>query len=96
MGLQHKICKILSEFLSGNCFVKNSVKSSDKLVCGVFGIFSKLVCMTVPLYSSSNLVCLANERVWYWCGLESLIIGFYVYHLGCDSWYACYAINLVK
>ena len=32
----------------------------------------------VPLYSSSNLVCLANERVWY--GLESLVIGSYIYH----------------
>ena len=29
---------------------------------------------------STNLVCLANEGFWYWCGLESLIIGSYVYH----------------
>ena len=44
------------------------------LISGGFG-------MRYHLYSSSNLVCLANERVWYWCGLESLIIGSYVYHL---------------
>ena len=36
--------------------------------------------MRYRLYST-NLVCLANERFWYWCGLESLIIGSYVYHL---------------
>ena len=35
--------------------------------------------MRYCLYST-NLVCLANERFWYWCGLESLIIGSYVYH----------------
>ena len=50
------------------------------MISGGFGIFSKLVLYEVPLYST-NLVCLANERFWYWCGLESLIIGSYVYHL---------------
>ena len=34
--------------------------------------------------------------VWYWCGLESLIIGSYIYHLDVIAGNARYAINLVK
>ena len=50
---------------------------NDKWGCWVF---SRLVCMRYRLYST-NLVCFANEGFWYWCGLESLIIGSYIYHL---------------
>ena len=32
-----------------------------------FGVFNRLVCRRSRLYST-NLVCLANERFWYWYG----------------------------
>ena len=37
------------------------------MISGVFWVFIRLVCRMYQLYST-NLVCLANERVWYWYG----------------------------
>ena len=45
---------------------------------------------------STNLVCLANERFWYWYGWNRLFIGSYVYHSDVIAGYAHYVINLVK
>ena len=37
-----------------------------EVISGVW-VFNMLVCMMYRLYST-NLVCLANERFWYWYG----------------------------
>ena len=49
------------------------------MISGVFGLFNSLVCRMYQLYST-NLVCLADERVLVLVWLESLFIGSYVYH----------------
>ena len=50
---------------------------SDRLLLGVF---SKLVCMRYHCTLHQTLYAWLMRGVWYWCGLESLIIGSYVYH----------------
>ena len=44
------------------------------------GIFSRLVCMRYHCTLHQTLYAWLMRGVWYWCGLESLIIGSYVYH----------------
>ena len=45
-----------------------------------FWVFNRLVCRRYWVYST-NLVCLASERVLVLVWLESLFIGSYIYHL---------------
>ena len=51
--------------------------ADDRLL---FGVFSKLVCMRYHCTLHQTLYAWLMRGVWYWCGLESLIIGSYVYH----------------
>ena len=51
---------------------------ADRLL---FGVFSKLVCMRYHCTLHQTMYAWLMRGVWYWCGLESLIIGSYIYHL---------------
>ena len=46
----------------------------------LFGVFSRLVCMRYCCTLHQTLYAWLMRGVWYWCGLESLIIGSYIYH----------------
>ena len=71
--------------------IPNTDQPRLQLISGGFWVFNRLVCRRYRLYST-NLVCLANERFWYWYGWNPYLH----LSLGCDSWYARYVINLVK
>ena len=53
-----------------NIMKKNLV--NDRLL---FGVFSSLVCMRYHCTLHQTLYAWLMRGVWYWCGLESLIIG---------------------
>ena len=58
-----------------------SAISDDQLLDRLlFGVFSKLVCMRYHCTLHQTLYAWLMRGVWYWCGLESLIIGSYIYH----------------
>ena len=50
-----------------------------KVISGDFGYLIGWFVGCTWLYST-NLVCLANERFWYWYGWIPLFIGSYIYH----------------
>ena len=69
---------------------------STKMIGWYLGLFSRLVCM--------RYCCTLHQTLYAWLmkgGLVLVWFGILNYRvlclsLRCDSWYACYAINLVK
>ena len=55
-------------------------KSYDTMIGYYLGLFSKLVCMRYCCTLHQTLYAWLMRGVWYWCGLECLIIGSYIYH----------------
>ena len=53
---------------------------STKMIGCYLGLFSRLVCMRYHCTLHQTLYAWLMRGVWYWCGLESLIIGSYIYH----------------
>ena len=57
---------------------KDIINNSKHLIGCYLGVFSRLVCMRYHCTLHQTLYAWLMRGVWYWCGLESLIIGSYI------------------